>query len=57
MDGEHLTPLIGPGRSGDIDHSVADVTAIAADLGWHATISLAEGLSELVDAETQEGLL
>lgn len=57
VDGEHLTPLIGPGRSGDIDHSVADVTAIAADLGWHATVSLAEGLSELVDAEIQEGLL
>ena len=33
------------------------VTAIAADLGWHATVSLAEGLSELVDAEIQEGLL
>ena len=55
MDGEHLVPLTAPARSGDLNHSVADVTAIAADLGWHAKVTLAEGLSELVDAQVLEG--
>ena len=51
VDGEHLAPLIGPARSGDLDHSLADVTAIAADLGWQAKITLEEGLSDLVDTQ------
>ena len=57
LDGEHLVPLVGPARSGDLDHSVADVTAIAADLGWRAEVDLTEGLSALVDATLQERLL
>jgi nucleoside-diphosphate-sugar epimerase len=55
MGGEHLVPLTAPARSGDLNHSVADVTAIAADLGWHAKVTLAEGLSDLVDAQVLEG--
>ena len=50
VDGDHLTPLMGPARSGDLDHSVADLTSIAADLGWRPTITLEHGLGELIDA-------
>ena len=55
VHGEHLTPLIGPARSGDLDHSLADIAAIKADLGWHAEVALREGLTELVDAQLLEG--
>ena len=51
MDIDRLTPSLGPARSGDIDHSVADVTSISTDLGWRSTVTLQEGLSELVDAQ------
>lgn len=51
MDIDRLTPNLGPARSGDIDHSVADVTSISTDLGWRSTVTLQEGLSELVDAQ------
>lgn len=51
LKGEHLTPLMGPARSGDLDHSMADLAAITADLGWHPTVALDEGLGELIDAQ------
>ena len=51
LKGEHLTPLMGPARSGDLDHSMADLAAITADLGWHPTVALEEGLGELIDAQ------
>ena len=50
VDGDHLTPLMGSARSGDLDHSVADLTSIVADLGWRPTITLEHGLGELIDA-------
>ena len=50
LKGEHLTPRMGPARSGDLDHSMADLAAITADLGWRPTVSLDEGLGELIDA-------
>ena len=50
LKGDHLTPLMGPPRSGDLDHSMADLAAITADLGWRPTVSLDDGLGELIDA-------
>lgn len=50
VDGDHLTPRVGPARSGDLDHSVADLAAITADLGWRPSVALDDGLSELIDA-------
>ena len=50
-EGQHLAPVLGPARSGDIDHSVADVRAVAADLGWRSTVTLNEGLTRLVQAK------
>ena len=50
LKGDHLTPLMGPARSGDLDHSMADLAAITADLGWRPTVSLDDGLGELIDA-------
>ena len=55
VDGEHLEAIVGPARSGDLNHSLADVTAIAADLGWQAEVTLAEGLADLVDAQVLQG--
>ena len=55
VDGEHLTPRTGPARSGDLDRSVADLTAITADLGWHPIVALEDGLGELVDACLAQG--
>ena len=46
LKGDHLTPLMGPARSGDLDHSMADLAAITADLGWRPTVSLDDGLGE-----------
>ena len=50
LKGDHLTPRMGPARSGDLDHSMADLTSITADLGWRPTVSLDDGLGELIDA-------
>ena len=50
LNGEHLIPRMGPARSGDLEHSVADLAAITADLGWRPTVSLDDGLDELIDA-------
>lgn len=55
VDGEHLTPRVGPARSGDLDRSVADLAAITADLGWHPHVALEDGLGELVDARLAQG--
>ena len=50
LKGEHLIPRMGPARSGDLEHSMADLAAITADLGWRPTVSLSDGLGELIDA-------
>lgn len=44
VDPEHTAP-----RAGDVRHSSADLTAARRDLGWHPTVSLADGLRRTVD--------
>jgi len=43
--GKDLTPLHGPRRPGDARHSYLDCTKIERELGWHAQVSLREGLA------------
>jgi len=43
-----LMPAYGAGRTGDIRHSVADVSTAAACLDWSATTPLDQGLSSLL---------
>lgn len=44
----------GPPRSGDVRHSVADVSLAEKELGYNASISLAEGLRRTVEYYTAE---
>ncbi len=39
----------GPERSGDVKHSLADLTSIQQKLGYKPTVSFAEGLRRTVD--------
>jgi len=55
LKGEHLIPRMGPARSGDLEHSMADLAAINADLGWHPNVALEDGLGELVNARLAQG--
>ncbi len=44
-----LEPKFEPERMGDIQHSLASITAISGDLNWKPEISLQEGLEELIE--------
>lgn len=44
-----------PPRTGDILHSVADISLTKNLLGWEPVIAFEDGLHELLNAETQEG--
>lgn len=46
--GTHIAPLHTAPRPGDVRHSRADTAAAEEGLGWHATVSLVDGLSETV---------
>jgi len=48
MAGISEEPVFGPPRPGDIRHSVADISRVRRDLGFSPTISLEEGLRELL---------
>lgn len=48
-------PTLLGDRPGDVRHSSADVSAAARELGFEATVPLAEGLSLTLDAVAQEG--
>jgi nucleoside-diphosphate-sugar epimerase len=43
------TPLLGPSRQGDIQHSLADISRAQADLGYEPTVDFIEGLRRTVD--------
>ncbi len=49
VTGKNLQPIHKEPRLGDIRHSLADNTALKA-LGWSPTISISEGLAELLQA-------
>jgi UDP-glucose 4-epimerase len=54
MDSD-LVPAHGPAREtgGGVSRRLADVSAAAHDLGWHAEIKLADGLRGLVEWWTE----
>lgn len=45
LSGQNISPSYAPSRSGDIDHSWADISLAQAKLGYQAQVSFAEGLS------------
>jgi UDP-glucose 4-epimerase len=45
-----IEPMHGPGRSGDVLHSQADVSRARAELGYDPSVSLAEGLRRTVES-------
>ena len=47
--GQNIEPRFEPARAGDIRHSLADVTAIRAALGFESKISWQEGLHRTLD--------
>jgi nucleoside-diphosphate-sugar epimerase len=47
LTGKSLQSIHQPARSGDIRHSLADISALKS-LGWSPTISMREGLAELL---------
>jgi UDP-glucose 4-epimerase len=49
LTGTNLQSIHQPARSGDIRHSLADISAIQS-LGWSPIISMEEGLTELFQA-------
>ncbi|MEX2217389.1 MAG: NAD-dependent epimerase/dehydratase family protein [Phycisphaerales bacterium] len=46
--GEDVEPAFGPERAGDVPHSVADISAAEALLGYRPVVGLAEGLEATV---------
>lgn len=49
LTGQKLQPIHQLPRSGDIRHSLADISALTS-LGWSPTISMRDGLAELLQA-------
>ncbi len=47
--GADVEPIHGPDRLGDVRHSLADISAARADLGYEPTVSLEEGIRRTVD--------
>lgn len=46
LTGSHLEPQREPARSGDVPHSLADITAARRDLGFDPRIEIREGLEK-----------
>lgn len=44
-------PIFQPARAGDIEHSVASITATKNDLQWKPEISLRDGLKQLIGVD------
>lgn len=47
--GAEVEPTHGPERLGDVRHSLADISAAQADLGYEPSVSLDEGIHRTVD--------
>ena len=47
--GSRLEPTYGPGRSGDVKDSLADITRARTLLGYEPLVSLEEGLKKTID--------
>ena len=47
--GRTSEPIIGPGRAGDIRHSVADISRAAIELGYEVVVPLDQGVVRTVD--------
>lgn len=57
--GSDVEPVYGEARTGDVRHSLADVSAAERDFGYVPSVSLREGLERTVEhlrEETAEGL-
>lgn len=46
--GADVEPVHGPDRVGDVRHSLADISAARADLGYEPTVTLEEGIGRTV---------
>lgn len=46
VTGSKVSPIYGPGRDGDIPHSLADITKISNALGYHVKDNLYEGIKK-----------
>ena len=49
LTGKPVTANYEPGRAGDVKHSLADITAARAKLGYEPRVLFAEGLRRVVD--------
>jgi nucleoside-diphosphate-sugar epimerase len=49
LTGAEVEPLYGPARTGDVRHSLADISAARRELGYEPTVALREGLGRTVD--------
>ena len=49
IEGVDLPPNYGPERSGDVQHSEADISLARRDLGFEPKVSLEEGLRRTLD--------
>jgi UDP-glucose 4-epimerase len=47
--GADVEPVHGPDRLGDVRHSLADISAARADLGYEPTVTLEEGIRRTVN--------
>jgi nucleoside-diphosphate-sugar epimerase len=47
--GAEVEPTHGPDRLGDVRHSLADISAARADLGYEPSVSLGDGIHRTVD--------
>jgi UDP-glucose 4-epimerase len=47
--GRTATRAFGPSRQGDVRRSSLDIGRIRDELGWEPTLTLAEGLTRLLD--------
>jgi nucleoside-diphosphate-sugar epimerase len=54
LDCPDLQPLFAPPRSGDVRHSLADISRAREILGYRAAVSLDEGLAELCRLAREE---
>src|SRR5690625_1441015 len=50
LAGKNLSANYGPERAGDIPHSLADISKAENLLGYHAKVSVEEGLKKLIEA-------
>jgi UDP-glucose 4-epimerase len=48
--GTHIKPIYRPPRSGDVKHSLADISRARAELGYQPTVSFRDGLERTVEA-------